>query len=1191
MYFDRRLWQFTKGVRLRIFWAVVVGLVSASVGVARLALLGWLLAQIFNGASFESLIVPFVAVAAIMLLRGWFEYVRNMVAHKTAATVQVHIRKQLYAKVVELGPAFFGLERTGDVILAMVDGVEQLETYFGQYLPQLFVSALTPIGIFAFVVFLDLPSAVVLTGAALVTMVAAQAFHRWDSRNSMWRSRAYKAFAAEFLDSVQGLGTLKSFGQSGSRAKILADKAHNLLRSTVWLLATSALSRGITDAGIAMGAAATLAVGAYRVTDGDMTIAALLMILMMGGEVFRPLRELRVLLHQGMVAQAASMGIFNLLDAEPPIRASANPVAAGRLAPTITFDHVGFAYPGGRLAAHRDLDFTVAEGERIGIVGPSGSGKSSIVKLLMRNYDPTEGVIRLGGHDLKDLSFDDIRAQLAIVSQDSYLFHGTVEDNLRFGNPDATTEELEAAAQAANAHEFIARLPQRYQTVIGERGIRLSGGQRQRIAIARALLRDAPILVLDEALSAVDAENESIIQQALDRLMQGRTTLIFAHRLSSVIDADRILVLDEGHIAESGTHDVLMAKRGKYYELMAAQAQGDDTADASLEGLPATAKTAESEAAYVDSQEPTDSILRAEGLGWGQASVALFRHIIPYWPKLTATFVFGVARVVSFIGVGVVSALAVAAVRQGEPFEDLLILLGILAPLAGILHWFESWIAHDMAFRLLANMRVALFEQLNRLAPAYLLRRRTGDLVAMATHDVELVEYFFAHTVAPAFVAALVPVVVVATLLVFGWQMALALIPFLIIVALSPFFMRKRIDDLGSRAREVLGDLNAFSVDTIQGLSEVVAFQQAEARGQEFIEKVEWHHRVRLPFFRDLTMQTAGLEAITGLGGLVVIIVGAHLVSIGSLERTMLPMLSLLAMSAFLPISEIANVGRQLADTLGAARRLNAVEQEPVPVNDGSGVPVSDGRGAALEIDGIGFSYFGSNRKALSDVSLAVPAGHTVALVGASGAGKSTLAHLLMRFWDPDTGIVRMDGHDLRDFKLDDLRARIALVAQDTYLFNDSLGANIRIARPDATDEELMDALRRAALSDFVESMPEGLDTKVGERGMRLSGGQRQRVAIARAFLKDAPVLILDEATSHLDAVNEQAVRGALDELMAHRTTVIVAHRLSTIRNADLIVVMSDGKVVESGNHAELLAKGGSYARLVARQLASAAAE
>jgi ATP-binding cassette subfamily C protein CydCD len=220
-----------------------------------------------------------------------------------------------------------------------------------------------------------------------------------------------------------------------------------------------------------------------------------------------------------------------------------------------------------------------------------------------------------------------------------------------------------------------------------------------------------------------------------------------------------------------------------------------------------------------------------------------------------------------------------------------------------------------------------------------------------------------------------------------------------------------------------------------------------------------------------------------------------------------------------------------------------------------------------------------------------VPAGGTVALVGASGAGKSTLAHLLMRFWDPDSGVVRMDGHDLRDFELDDLRARIALVAQDTYLFNDTLGANIRIARPNASDAEVVDALRRAALADFVDSLPDGLDTRVGERGMRLSGGQRQRVAIARAFLKDAPVLILDEATSHLDAVNEQAVRGALDALMADRTTVIVAHRLSTIRNADLIVVMAAGRVVESGKHAELLAQGGSYARLVARQIASAAAE
>jgi ATP-binding cassette subfamily C protein CydCD len=445
--------------------------------------------------------------------------------------------------------------------------------------------------------------------------------------------------------------------------------------------------------------------------------------------------------------------------------------------------------------------------------------------------------------------------------------------------------------------------------------------------------------------------------------------------------------------------------------------------------------------------------------------------------------------------------------------------------------------------------------------------------------------------VAPAFVAALVPGVVVATLFTFGWQMAVALLPFLGAVALSPFFMRKRIDRLGSRAREMLGELNAFSVDTIQGLYEIAAFQRERDRGHAFIERVERHHRIRLPFFRDLTIQTAFLEAATGLGGLVVIVTGVTLVNDGTLDRAMLPMLSLLAMAAFLPISEIANVGRQLADTLGATRRLYAVEHEDVPVTDGPGVPKSTGGGARLELENVEFSYFGGNRKALSGVSVIVPAGGTVALVGASGAGKSTLAHLLMRFWDPDCGVVRMDGHDLRDFELDDLRARIALVAQDTYLFNDTLGANIRIARPNASDAEVVDALRRAALADFVDSLPDGLDTRVGERGMRLSGGQRQRVAIARAFLKDAPVLILDEATSHLDAVNEQAVRGALDALMADRTTVIVAHRLSTIRNADLIVVMAAGRVVESGKHAELLAQGGSYARLVARQIASAAAE
>jgi ABC-type multidrug transport system fused ATPase/permease subunit len=1187
LYFDRRLWAFTKGVRGRIFWAVVVGLVSAFVGVARLALLGWVLAKIFRGEPMEALVEPFLLVAAIMVLRGALEYGRNMVAHKTAAIVQLSLREQMYAKIVELGPAHFGLQRTGDVILSLVDGVEQLETYFGQYLPQLFVAVLTPIGIFCFVAFLDLPVAAVLTAFALITFVAPQMFHKWDSVNALARSKAYKGFAAEFLDSIQGLATLKSFGQSAARTRVLEDKAHKLFRSTLWVLATNSLSRGITDTGIAVGVALTLALGAYRVVDGAMSIQALLIILMMGIEVYRPLREMRALMHQGMVAQAASISVLGLLNSTAALQNAAPGAPMGDIEPTVEFDHVRFAYPGGRRAAHEDLSFTVAAGERIGVVGTSGAGKSSIVKLLSRIYDPNSGVIRLGGHDLRDLSFHDIRRQLAIVSQDTYLFHGTVADNIRFGKPDADQAALDAAVRAANAHTFIADLPQGYDTVIGERGLKLSGGQRQRIAIARALLRDAPILVLDEALSSVDAENEAVIQDALDRLMKGRTTLIFAHRLSSVVDADRILALDGGRVVETGTHKSLMAERGVYYRLMEGQAaQSSDVEPILLDEDMAGEAAPTERGQFEQAAEPTDAILRAEGLGWGGAIKSLFGHIMPYKGELALTFLFGVARVVSLIGVGVVSALIVAAVKNGEPFDNLLIVLAVMAPLAGILHWFESWTAHHMAFRLLAEMRVALFKKLDRLAPAYLVRRRTGDLVSMATQDVETVEFFFAHTVAPAFVAFLVPAAVLVTLATFGWQMAAALFPFLAIVGLSPFFMRGRIDALGSRAREALGDLNAHSVDTIQGLGEIAAFQQEDARGRQFIDRVKVHHGLRMPFFSDLTVQTAILEAATGLGGLVVIITGVFLVGQGSLDRTILPLMSVLAMAAFLPVAEIANIGRQLADTLGSTRRLHSVEQEVVPVTDGPGVGEMDmSAGAAISVEDVSFSYAGTNRAALAHVSFDAPAGATVALVGPSGAGKTTTAHLLMRFWDADQGVIRLDGQDLRDFVLDDLRDRIALVAQDTYLFNDTLRANVLVARPDATEAELDKALERASLTEFVAGLPEGLDTPVGERGMRLSGGQRQRVAISRAFLKDAPVLILDEATSHLDAVNEQAVRGALQDLMQTRTTIVIAHRLSTIRNADLIVAMSEGRVVETGTHDSLLAKRGLYAHLVSRQM------
>jgi ATP-binding cassette subfamily B protein len=1178
MYFDRRLWGLMAGLHGRVFGAAALGLVAMVFGILRFVFLARVLALCLKGAPVGQIAVAALATAACLLVRAWLDHHRVVLAQATAGAVQSALRARLFDRIAELGPAWFGAERTGGVMLAVIDGVEQLQTFFGAYLPQLIIAACAPVAIFAVLAWWGVPTAAVLLVAALVTLILPMLVHNADKRAARARSAAFKAFGEEFLDALQGLPTLKAFGQSAAFAERLADRARSLSGSTFWVLALGLLTRFFTDLGTALGAAAAIALGAWRVRHGEMTIEALLIILMAGTEIFRPLRDLRGVLHQGMTGQSAADRINTLLDA----RSDAPPGGQAHiadLATDITFEDVGFAYPGRRGEAHAGLSFAVAAGETVGVVGPSGAGKSTILRLLLRQHDVTAGAVRIGGHDIRTLDPAQVRGLIAIVAQDTTLFDGTIADNLRLGRPDASDAEMEAAARAANAHGFITALPGGYASRIGERGGTLSGGQRQRIAIARALLRDAPILVLDEALSAVDAENEAVIQQALDRLMVGRTTLILAHRLSSVIGADRILVLDGGRVVESGSHAELIARPGAYRRLMGAQlGTGGER--------PVIAAAAET---VVPAEELAKRSLNEDAahINWAETLRSLLGVIRPWRGKLALTVLCGVGRVAGFIGVSVLGALAVAAVSAGRPTFWLLVALVLAAPLAATLHWLESWLAHDMAYRLLAEMRIGLFAKLDRLAPAYLLRRRSGDLVALATQDVETVEYFYAHTVAPAVVAVLIPASVLLLLAAVAWPLALVLLPFLAWAGLAPVFARGKIDRLAGRARGTLGLLGAHLTETIQGLAELIAFGAVGRRRDVFLADTAAYQRDRSALLDDLSQQTVLFEVATGLGGLAVALTGAVLARHGWFAPQWLPLTVLVSVAGFMPVAEIGQAGRQLADTIASTRRLHVVESEPESITDGDRpLPAAP----LVRFDEVRFAYPGRGKMALDGVTFTVPPGSTVAVVGSSGAGKSTVANLLLRFWDPNSGAVTLGGVDLRQLRQDDLRRHIALVAQETYLFNDTLEANIRLAGRAVTQADVQRAVDLAALGPFVAGLPDGLATRVGERGVQLSGGQRQRVAIARAFLKDAPILILDEATSHLDTVSEQQIRIALDTLMADRTSIIIAHRLSTIQNADTILVMESGRVVEAGSHGELIARRGAYARFVAHQAAGIAA-
>ncbi|MBV9689443.1 MAG: thiol reductant ABC exporter subunit CydC [Ktedonobacteraceae bacterium] len=562
----------------------------------------------------------------------------------------------------------------------------------------------------------------------------------------------------------------------------------------------------------------------------------------------------------------------------------------------------------------------------------------------------------------------------------------------------------------------------------------------------------------------------------------------------------------------------------------------------------------------------------------------LLTMVRPHYWLMTLTIGSGILNQGLTIASAAVGAylvgLAVVA-RSITPLLPWLVALGLLVLGRAVMAWVEMWLAHDLAYRILADIRGRLYWALEQLAPSYLLDRRSGDVAAAAMGDAETLEWFYAHTVGSAIVAVIVALAALIVLAVVHWTLSLVLLPWIVLVVTVPFWFTRRAARQGERLRSQLGEVNA---DVVQGLREVVAFGQdciqLEKLGRRNVALVD----AQLAQGKRVGLEKAITNAFVASGMLSVLALSATLVSQGILAGPLFPVSILLAVGIFVPIVTVTDVMKNLNVTFASADRIFAILEHPPLVQDQVQTAPPPPIEPRVRFNSVTFRYGPTLPNALDEVSFEVQPGETVALVGHSGAGKSTCMHLLLRFWDVTQGSITVGGHDLRDFPQADLRSLITLVPQDIYLFDNSVRENLRLGRPEASDAEVEEAARAALAHEFISQLPQGYDTNAGERGMQLSGGQRQRIAIARALLKDAPILVMDEAVSNLDTENERTLQSAMARLREGRTTVVIAHRLSTIRTADRIVVLEDGRVAEIGTHQELLARQGVYSRLIASQ-------
>ncbi len=1197
MNLDKRLLRQARQSRLALALTVGLGFIAGLLTVWQAGAISRVIAQVFlGGRSLAGVAGVLAILLGVILLRAVVTWGAEVSAHAVASRIKLSLRLALLRHIQALGPAYTRSERSGELSAVLNEGVESLDAYFSQYLPQLVLAALTPLTFLVFVFPRDPLSALVLLLTAplipLFMALVGGAAKRLTRRQWTLLSR----INAYFLDVLQGLTTLKQLGRSRAQVEVIAETSERYRRATMQVLRLTFLS-ALTLELVATISTAVVAVEiGLRLLYGRLAFEQALFVLLLAPEFYLPLRALGARFHAGMAGVAAAKRIFEIL--ETPAAGGSQPAAVDNPAESaeflqadIRFEAVRFTYPAGRTVLD-GIDLCLPAGQVTALVGPSGGGKSTLADLLLRFAAPTAGRIMLGDTPLAALDPHRWRAQLAWVPQQPHLLHDTVLANIRLGDPQAGLERVVWAAQQAQADDFIRRLPQGYHTPVGERGARLSSGQAQRIALARAFLKDAPLLILDEPSAHLDPGNEAQLTAALQRLLRGRTALIIAHRLNTVAAADRVVVLDRGKIAGVGAPHEFLARDGVFQRLAYA-------ASPVFDGDPAsTADVAQSFRQVSSAPDAPNLPLRA-------VLPRLLRLVAPLSGWIALSTLLGFLTVASGLGLLGASAYIISAAALQPSIADLqLAIVGVrfFGISRALFRYLERLVSHYTTFGLLARLRVWFYRSLEPLAPARLLRYRSGDLLARIQGDINALEDFYVRSLAPPLVALCVALAAGLYLARFDPSLAFVLWLFMALAGIVvPLLVRWLARRPARRLVEDQAALSAALVDGVQGLADLLAFNAAARQTAHIQALARALARSQGRLARLHGLQAALGLSLTNLALWTALVLAIPLVHGGRLDGVYLAVLVLVVYASFEALLPLPAAAQRLETHLTAAARLFEIvdarpEVLPPPEHvfppRRSSPPERGPRSFDLLVEGLRFAYppalvggqaetrGGGVPWALDGLDLRLRQGGRLALVGPSGAGKSTMFNLLLRFWEYHHGRILLGGQDLRRYDPQALRLRMAVVSQRAYLFSASLYDNLRLARPAASQAQIDAALQAAQLGDFVASLPQGGDTWVGEHGARLSGGERQRLAIARALLRDPPLLLLDEPAAHLDPYTERALLSALERLMDGRTTLLVTHRLIGLERMDQILVLDRGRVIERGTHTHLLNAHGLYRRM-----------